>query len=128
MSAPRVRWRRASRVPQRAAGRRDARFGFDALLWFVARRGSRIVGLALCDYDDAGRVAEFGVVPEHRRRGLGEALLPHGVAQLLDVGADVIEVEVDADNVTSAIAVYGRIGMVAQPAVTIGSRRITAVV
>lgn len=109
---------------ERRDNRLDARFAFDPQLWFIARRDTRVIGFVLCEFDHAkrlGRVAEFGVVPEHRGHGLGEALLRHGVARLFDLGADRVELDVDADNVTNALALYRRIGMRAEPAFTIWS-------
>ena len=58
-----------------------------------------------------GWVRILGVLPEHRRRGLGQALLRHTFAEFGSRGFRVVGLGVDAENPTGAVSVYERAGM-----------------
>lgn len=108
--------------------RRDAEreiFPFDPLLWFVAGPAGNVAGFALCEQNgDLGRVAELGVVDDFRGRGLGLALLTHGFHELRGRGAEEIVLDVDAENVTSALRLYRKAGMTEHPSFTIWGKEI----
>jgi mycothiol synthase len=94
---------------------RDRRF-FDASLWFLALDGAEIAGFALCGEHysgepDFGWVELLGVRPGWRRRGLGEALLRHGLHELHARGFTRVGLGVDAENTTGAVRLYERVGM-----------------
>jgi mycothiol synthase len=125
-------WREAfaghwGRMDQGAAAfwkeRRDAArevFPHDASLWFVARRDGEVVGFSFCERNEGlGRVAEIGVVPAFRGLGLGFTLLTHSFEMLRARGATEVVLDVDADNVTSALRLYRKAGMTPHPSFTI---------
>lgn len=99
-------------------------FPFDPTLWLLARDRGVIAGFCLCEIgtsegEAVGRVAEIGVLPSHRGRGLGSALLRSGFDELQRRGARKIVLDVDAENVTSALRLYTKAGMTPQPSFTV---------
>jgi mycothiol synthase len=95
-------------------------YPFDPSLWFVATRAGEVVGFSLCEQNgELGRVAEIGVVETLRGQGLGFALLIHSFHELRDRGAAEIVLDVDAENVTSALRLYTKAGMTPEPSFTI---------
>jgi mycothiol synthase len=100
-------------------------FPFDPSLWFVATSGGEVAGFSLCEQNGAlGRVAEIGVVDAYRGRGLGLALLTHSFHELRLRGADEIVLDVDSENVTSAIRLYTKAGMTPHPSFTIWGKEV----
>lgn len=61
------------------------------------------------DRSRVGMIQNLGVVPEHRGRGLGTALLLKAIEGFRNVGARRVLLEVTADN-ESAVRIYRRIG------------------
>ena len=108
--------------------RRDAErqvFPYDASLWFIATRGEDVVGFSFCEQNgELGRVAELGVVDALRGQGLGYALLTHSFQALRGRGATEIVLDVDAENVTSALRLYRKAGMRPEPSFTIWGKEI----
>jgi mycothiol synthase len=82
-------------------------------LVFLAEAGGRPVGaLAAITVDaSAGFVAQVGVVPEHRGRGIAQALLSHAFAVLANRGLRTVTLGVDVENATGAVRLYERVGM-----------------
>jgi ribosomal protein S18 acetylase RimI-like enzyme len=88
---------------------------FDPSLWFVAEKGDDLAGILI------GRVPEnepglgwiriLGVLPDHRQRGLGQALLCHSFRDFAGRGLDAVGLGVDAENPTGAVRLYERAGM-----------------
>jgi len=83
---------------------------------YVARDGGRIVAMAALHFTtstaEGGKVAWFEdciVRPEHRRRGLGRALLEYVIAQAKAEGALRVMLLTDGDNAT-AQALYRKSG------------------
>ena len=112
--------------------RRDAKLGaafpFEPELWLLALARDEVVGFCLCELgareaEAVGRVAEIGVVPSHRRAGLGSGLLHDGFRELRGRGATRIVLDVDAENTTSALRLYEGAGMTPRPAFTIWEKR-----
>jgi mycothiol synthase len=86
--------------------------GFDLTLWLLARDGDVPVGaLTASAGDDGGWVDWLAVRASHRGRGIGSALLRRSFATFVDRGLRRAMVNVDAENVTGATAVYERAGM-----------------
>ena len=88
----------------------------DESLWLVAMAGEQIVGLCLCrpwgeSEPGLGWVEPLGVRSDWRKRGLGSALLRHGLQRLQERGFTVGGLEVDSENQTNAVALYERAGM-----------------
>ncbi|MEO8302894.1 MAG: GNAT family N-acetyltransferase [Betaproteobacteria bacterium] len=107
--------------------RRDSKADFDPSLWLVAV-ADEIVGFALCEIRrdgvrTLGRVAEIGVRRRCRGEGIGYALLVDAFSMLRGRGATEITLDVDSDNVTSAIRLYLKAGMVERPAFSVWGRK-----
>jgi ribosomal protein S18 acetylase RimI-like enzyme len=89
----------------------------DMSQWTVAEHADEVVGFALGSNryaeDDYGYVTALGVVPEHRGRGLGTALLRARFADDAQRGLLGTMLHVDAENVTGATRLYESVGMAA---------------
>jgi mycothiol synthase len=86
--------------------------GYDPTLWFLARDGGVAVGVLIASLgEDVGWVDWLAVLGQHRGRGVGSALLRHSFAALAYRGVERIRLNVDAENVTGATAVYEGVGM-----------------
>jgi ribosomal protein S18 acetylase RimI-like enzyme len=88
---------------------------FDRSLWFVAEQDGELAGIVIARAPEqepgVGWVRHLGVVPERRRRGLGQALLQHTFAEFARRGFTAVGLGVDAENPTGAVSVYERAGM-----------------
>ena len=85
---------------------------YDPTLWLLARDGNvPIAALTASAGDDGGWVDWLAVLPSHRGRGIGAALLRRSFATFAARGLRRVLVNVDAENVTGATAVYERVGM-----------------
>jgi ribosomal protein S18 acetylase RimI-like enzyme len=63
-------------------------------------------------WDPVARIGEFepvGTDPRHQRLGLSAALLCHGLRRYRELGANLVQVFSDADNVASE-ALYQSVG------------------
>jgi mycothiol synthase len=90
------------------------RFGptFDADLWFLAEDGDHLAGVALCSQlDRLGWVDTLAVRRSWRGRGVGMALLLHGMHEFQRRGLEKVGLSVDARNPTGATRLYERAGM-----------------
>jgi len=88
---------------------------------FVAREGRQVVAMASLLYTistaEGGKAALFEdlvTAPEHRKRGIGEALLKHVVAAARSEGVLRITLLTDMQN-ERAQAMYRRVGFVGSP-------------
>jgi ribosomal protein S18 acetylase RimI-like enzyme len=88
---------------------------------FVARDGREVVAMASLLYTistaEGGKAALFEdlvVAPDHRKRGIGEALLKHVIAQARAEGVLRITLLTDMQN-ERAQAMYRRVGFVGSP-------------
>jgi len=68
---------------------------------------ANIQGLQLAD--DLGSIQNVAVLPEYRRRGIGQALVQRALQGFQDVGVQRVTLEATSDNL-SAINLYHRIG------------------
>ncbi len=86
--------------------------GYDPTLWLLARdRGVPVGALTASAGDDVGWVDYLAVLGSHRGRGIGSALLRRAFATFAARGLGRVRLNVDAENVTGATAVYERVGM-----------------
>ena len=88
---------------------------------YVAREGRQVVAMASLLYTistaEGGKAAIFEdlvVAPEHRKRGIGEALLKHVVNEARAEGVLRITLLTDMQN-ERAQAMYRRVGFVGSP-------------
>jgi mycothiol synthase len=107
--------------------RDDPASGFDPTLWFVAEHDGRVCGFLIGrdrEEKDAtvGWISLLGVPPAWRARGIGEALLREGIECFRERGRRVVALNVDVDNVTSALRLYEKVGMSRHPSFTIWSK------
>jgi len=90
---------------------------YDPDLWFLAQEGEEIVGICLCrkwdvEDRDAGYISSLGVRRPWRRRGIALALLYHAFAEFHRRGKEKVDLGVDAENLTGAMDLYYKAGMV----------------
>ena len=86
---------------------------FDPSLIWLATDGGEVVGVNACAWKrwgDWGWVGSIGVLPSHRGRGIGEALLRTSFAEFWRRGERRVALGVDADN-PDATRLYERAGM-----------------
>lgn len=86
---------------------------FDPTLVWVATEADAIVGANVCgwkEFGDWGWISSIGVLPSHRGRGIGEALLRTAFGEFWRRGERRVALGVDADN-ESATGLYERAGM-----------------
>jgi mycothiol synthase len=85
---------------------------YDPTLWLIARDGGVPVGALIGSAGgDRGWVDWLAVLASHRGRGVGSALLRRSFAVFAARGLRRVALNVDAENVTGATAVYERAGM-----------------
>jgi mycothiol synthase len=112
--------------------RRDAQAaGFDPELWLVAVADGEIVGFSICkEIEDGdariGYVSDLGVRPDQRGRGLGSALLLLSFGAMRRRGLTRVSLDVDAENTTSALRLYRKVGLREEPRFTIWAKPLTA--
>jgi ribosomal protein S18 acetylase RimI-like enzyme len=88
----------------------------DPSMWFVAEVEGVPAGISICrpyahGNPDCGWISVLGVLREHRRTGLGTALLTHSFCELQRRGRLSAELGVDAESMTGAVGLYERAGM-----------------
>ncbi|MGI9304320.1 MAG: GNAT family acetyltransferase [Gammaproteobacteria bacterium] len=79
-------------------------------LFFVATEGAQLVGTAMAGFDGhRGWVYYLAVAPEHRRRGIGKALMNHAEHALYSAGCPKLNLMIRAGN-EDVVAFYRRLG------------------
>jgi mycothiol synthase len=101
--------------------------GFDRSLWTLAESDGEVVGFVLGRIRERegqreGYVSQIGVRPDWRGRRLATALLSHELDAFADRGLSKAALDVDADNLTSALRLYHGLGMTSEPNFTIWGR------
>jgi mycothiol synthase len=85
---------------------------WDPSLVYLAEADGQMVGhLVGLSFQGDAYVAELGVLPSWRGRGIAKALLRRSFAALAERGHDEVRLGVDAENPTGAVALYERVGM-----------------
>ena len=91
-------------------------------LFFVADIGGAVAGTALGGYDGhRGWIYSVAVKPQHRRQGLGSALIRRLEAALSERGCLKVNLQVRASN-AEVIAFYERLGYGVEERVSMGKR------
>jgi ribosomal protein S18 acetylase RimI-like enzyme len=91
-------------------------------LFLVAVEGTRIVGTVMAGYEGhRGQINYLGVLPELRRRGIGQLLMQEAEARLRVLNCPKINLMVRTTN-TEVIEFYQRIGFKLDPVVCLGKR------
>lgn len=88
---------------------------FDPELWLLAERAGVLVGCALHwrPVDGRGWLKDLAVARAERGRGLGAALVYAGFHASAERGARLVGLKVHRANPTGALALYERVGFVA---------------
>ena len=86
--------------------------GWDPSLWLLHEDADGLAGVVLCERweDGVGYVDYLAVASRARGRGLGRAMLPHGLAALRAAGLTVAELSVQGEN-ACATRLYESVGM-----------------
>jgi len=86
--------------------------GWDPSLWLLHEEADGLAGVVLCERweEGVGYVDYLAVAARARGRGLGRALLLHGLAALREAGQTVAELSVQGEN-ASATRLYESVGM-----------------
>jgi ribosomal protein S18 acetylase RimI-like enzyme len=86
---------------------------YDPTLTVLAFEGDRPVGISINNAadDGIGWVADLGVLPGWRRRGIGKALLLRSFAELAARGQRAVRLGVDSENASGATHLYQGAGM-----------------
>lgn len=100
----------------------DRKSVFDWSQLWVAELDGHAVGVLQCndqfvDDEDCGYIAEVGVLPETRGRGIATHLLRHAFAADAKAGRTGTILHVDSNNTTPALGLYQSVGM--QPVLVI---------
>jgi len=85
-------------------------------LWFVVEYANELVGMIIgttaSTYgEDYGWVGVLGVLREHRKKGLGKALLQKSFQSIQQFGSTRVGLSVDAQNLSGALKLYQDMGM-----------------
>jgi len=91
-------------------------------LFLVAVEGSRLIGTAMGGYDGhRGWIYYVAVLPQHRRRGVGRALMQRLETELAARGCPKINLQVRGTN-RQAAAFYRRLGYELEDRLSLGKR------
>lgn len=91
-------------------------------LFFVAVVDGAVTGTVMGGYDGhRGWVYSVAVKPEHRRRGIGRALIERLEAALVDRGCMKVNLQVRTSN-TQVIAFYQELGYAIEERISMGKR------
>ncbi len=83
----------------------------DPTHWWAAWDGDQVAGMALCAIARGrGEVLELNVAKPYRQRGLGHALLTHGVRELAAAGAPFVRLHTNKANIYASYELYERTG------------------
>jgi ribosomal protein S18 acetylase RimI-like enzyme len=95
---------------------------FQPDLMLVALEGPRVVGSVMAGYEGhRGWISYLGVAPEHRRKGLGRAIMAEAERRLREAGCPKINLQVRSTN-SEVIEFYRQIGFVLEDVVNLGKR------
>lgn len=99
----------------------SAKLAVDDLV-FVAVDGERMVGGCIAGYDGhRGWLYSVAVAEDHRRQGVGEALVGYAEAALAELGCIKVNLQIRSTN-TQVIDFYRSLGFVVEERVSMGKR------
>ena len=91
-------------------------------LFLIATRNGVVVGTAMAGYDGhRGWVYYLGVSPDHRRVGIGNALMTSVEERLAQIGCPKINLQVRVGN-ESVVAFYNKLGYQVEQRISMGKR------
>jgi len=87
------------------------------VLFLVASAGQKVVGILRAELRDrmfyipskSGHITDFYILPEHRRKALGNEMLERASAELKKMGAGIVTAEVPSQN-DIAVRFYSKRG------------------
>ena len=89
-------------------------------LLFVADLASEVVGTIMAGYDGhRGWIYSVAVSPNHRRRGIGSALIQHAERALTELGAPKINLQVRSSN-AAVVPFYQSLGFRVEERISMG--------
>lgn len=99
----------------------SAKLAVDDLV-FVAVDGESIIGGCMAGYDGhRGWLYSVAVAEEHRRKGVGEALVSYAETELAKLGCIKVNLQIRSTN-TQVIDFYESLGFVIEERVSMGKR------
>ncbi|MFP3896879.1 MAG: GNAT family acetyltransferase [Anaerolineales bacterium] len=91
-------------------------------LFLVAELNKKVVGTAMAGYDGhRGWIYYLVVSPEHRRRGIGTALMKRVEEELARLGCPKLNLQVRASN-EEVVAFYEKLGYSVEKRISMGKR------
>ncbi|MBA16262.1 MAG: GNAT family acetyltransferase [Sphingomonas sp.] len=116
-------WRRVfpDDPPRNAAAQSIPRkLAFQGELFFVATSGAAVIGTVMAGYDGhRGWLYSVAVDPDHRRAGIGKAMVRQAERALRDLGCNKINLQVRERN-ASVVAFYESLGYSLEPVLGMG--------
>ena len=98
----------------------DAKLAMHDDMLFGAAEADSMIGTAMAGYDGhRGWLYTVAVSPEHRRRGIGTALVRHAVGALRSVGCIKVNLQIRATNLTVR-GFYESLGFEAEERLSMG--------
>src|SRR6184192_2758048 len=98
----------------------DKKIAVNDDLFFVARKGARIIGTVMAGYDGhRGWIYSVAVAPAHRRRGVGSQLVRHAEQALVGKGCVKINLQILEGN-ESVTAFYESLGFSIEKRISMG--------
>ncbi len=118
-------WKRVfpDNTPSNAPGKvLDEKLALHDDMLLVATDQGSVVGTAMAGYDGhRGWLYRVAVSPEHRRRGIGTALVRHAVGSLHKLGCVKVNLQIRADN-RAVSSFYESLGFAVEERVSMGMR------
>ena len=98
----------------------DAKLAVRDGMLFVATEGGAVIGTAMAGYDGhRGWLYAVAVLPGHRRRGIGAALVRHAVTALSAAGCAKVNLQVRSTNL-AVRGFYESLGFEAEERLSMG--------